>query len=162
VRRPPSLLICGEIRVRDLERSERFYRALGLRRVAGGTMEDGSELAWMRDPVTRQAVELYRVSRRSHLYEAFRTARRHDTRLLFAVSDIAAAVRRLRRAGSRVTVDFVEAGVRIIFAEDPDGNLLELVGWVDTEARKRRLPPLSNLPVRAARRRPGGRGAKRA
>jgi catechol 2,3-dioxygenase-like lactoylglutathione lyase family enzyme len=137
--------------VRDLGRSERIYRALGLRRVAGGTMEDGSELAWMRDPVTRQAVELYRVSRRSRLYEPFRSARRHDTRLLFAVTDIAAAVRRLRRAGSRVTVDFAESGVRIIFARDPDGNLLEFVGWIDTDARKRRPPPLSNLPARAAR-----------
>jgi len=141
----PALLICSELRVRDLTRSLRFYRALGLRCVARWTMQDGEELAWVKDPQTGQVVELYFVPRRSRFYSPFRRAPGLHTPLLFSLRDVRSVLPRLLRLGAKVVVDFEEREVRILFVRDLDGSLLELVGWTDSARRSHRAPPLREL-----------------
>lgn len=143
-RRAP-ILVCSELRVRDLDRAIRFYRALNLRPIARWTMKTGEELAWLRDPNSAHVVELYRVPRRSRFDEPFRSVRRFDTRLLFSARDVTPTLARLRRLGATVRVDFEDGETRLVFLNDPDGNLLELVGWSSTARRRHREPPLASF-----------------
>ena len=138
------LFVCTDVRVRALARSVRFYRALGLVPVAEGTMEDGTELAWLRDRRTGQLVELFRLSRRSPLYRPFGRRALLERALIFAVPDVARLVPRLRGLGARVVREFRDGSVRLTFLHDPDGTLVELVSWADPKARGR-PPPMARL-----------------
>ncbi|HTT16557.1 MAG TPA: VOC family protein [Thermoplasmata archaeon] len=142
--RDAPTLVCSEIRVRNLARAERFYRALGLRPVARWTMENGERLLWLRDRRSRQLLELYQVPRRSRLFEPMRSTRRFDTRLVFSVLRAGPLLRRLERHGGRVRVDFTEGDVRLTFLADPEGTLIELVSRPDG-VRSPRTVPLAAL-----------------
>ena len=76
-------LIYSEIRVRNLERSVRFYRALGLVPKSRGRMEDGTSFVWVWDKKTRQLVELWNAPRGSQFFEPFRIGKMFDPRLAF-------------------------------------------------------------------------------
>jgi len=153
VTRDGPRLVASQIRVTDLSRTVRSLRALGLRTVATWTMADGERLAWLRDPLTGQMVELYWVPRRSRFYEPYGRPRRFDTPLLFALRDATPVLARLRRRGAAVPVDFEEGDVRITFVREPGGVLFELVSWSRAAKPRPAGPPLRRL-GRAARRRP--------
>lgn len=124
-------------------------------------MTIGEELAWLRDPSTRQLVELYRVPKGSPLYEPFPSPRRFATPLLFSVRDIDPLIARLRRIGARVRVDFVDGEVRLVFLTDPDGTLVELVGWTPAARTAHREPPLHDLALPPHAERPRRSRARR-
>lgn len=146
-------LICSEVRVRNLPRAVRFYRALGLGPVTKGRMNDGTKFVWVRDPKTRQLLELYYLPPRSRLYRPFRARDRLDPQPMFGVQHAKPLLARLRRLGASVVTDFQEGNFRLTLVRDPDGTCLELVSWT-TEARKtHRDPPLLGL-VLARKRRP--------
>lgn len=115
-------------------------------------MKTGERLAWLRHPGTGQLVELYCVPKGSRFYEPFRSVRLYDTRLLFSVQEVEPLLRRLRRLQATVRVSFDEGETRLVFLDDPDGNLIELAGWIPASKRKHRTPPLIQL-VRPSRRR---------
>jgi len=139
------VLICSQLRVRQISRAERFYGILGLRRVGKYAMGDGQQLVWLRCPRTGQIVELYYVPRGSRFFEPPPPRGRFETPLLFSVSNSDALLRRLRKFGTRVRADFVEEGVRIRFATDPDGNLVELLSWADGSPHAPEEVPLIQL-----------------
>jgi len=149
------------MRVGDLDRSARFYRALGLRPVARWTMEDGERLLWLRDETTRQLLELFWVPRGSRFYEPLRASRRFSTPLLFSARNVGPIVSRLRRLGSRVRADFEEGENRIVFVTDPDGTPIELVGWTDPSRARYARAPLVGLVLSRGRGRRQHRAAPR-
>jgi catechol 2,3-dioxygenase-like lactoylglutathione lyase family enzyme len=154
--RAPALLIASQLRVRDLAVSRRFYRVLGLRPLAHGLMADGERLLWLGDRLTHQIVELYSVPPGSRFHERRRPPPRYHTPLLFAVNNPDRLCAALLRAGGRLPVDFEEGEVRIRFVRDPDGHLVELVGW---RTARPGPPPLVSLLRRVRGTRQGrGRG----
>lgn len=140
--RSRPILIYSEIRVRNLPRALRFYRAVGLTPATKGRMSDGTRLVWLRDRRTRHLLELYYVPPRSPLYRPFQRPARPDPQLTFTVRDAGPLLAQLRRLGARVTEDFQEGPYRLTFVLDPDGNCLELVSWTAGAVRAHRDPPL--------------------
>lgn len=136
------VLIYSEVRVRDIARALRFYRALGLRLAAKGRMSDGTALVWLRDPTTRHLLELYYVPPRSPVYKPFPGPGRRDPQLTFTLRNAGPLLARLRRLGARVTEDFHEGEYRLTFVRDPDGNCLELVSWMTVSEKAHRDRPL--------------------
>jgi len=123
------------IRVRDLERSVRFYTdGLGLRRGPTGRMAAGGTWQELNDPETGAVLEL-------NFYPGEPPYREGDEldHLGFRVDDLEAAVRRLERLGARVRIpSFAEGDTRLAFLSDPDGVWIELF-----ERRADDVPPTS-------------------
>jgi catechol 2,3-dioxygenase-like lactoylglutathione lyase family enzyme len=123
------------IRVRDLERSRRFY-STGLGLVAGrtGRMAAGGVWLEMNDPESRATLEL-------NFYPdqpAYREGDELD-HLGFAVPDLDDSVRRLTELGARVRIPpFRDGDVRLAFLSDPDGVWIELSQPVGSDS-----PPTS-------------------
>jgi catechol 2,3-dioxygenase-like lactoylglutathione lyase family enzyme len=143
--RPVATFICSDIRVRNLVRALRFYRALGLRTVAKGRMGDGTTLAWLRDNGTGQLLELFQLSPRSPLYKPFRLRSRVENSLIFSLPDVNALIPRLRRKGAKVLSDFEDGDVRLTFVRDPDGTLLEFLSWAREAKGTHARSPLLNV-----------------
>lgn len=137
-----AALACTDVRVNDLVRSVRFYRRLGLAVVARHRMADGTRIVWMRDPATRQVLELYRLDANAPLYEPFRPSGDPQSSLIFGVVDTDAIVPDLLRLGARPVAEFEQAGVRFVFLRDPNGKRLELLSWTHPRGR---APPLTHL-----------------
>jgi catechol 2,3-dioxygenase-like lactoylglutathione lyase family enzyme len=125
---PPALRYrYAGIRVRDLDRSLRFYQALGFRVRRRGTMEHGG--IWVHLALPRQVprLELNFYPKGTRFYERYRTGSELD-HLGFAVRDVSAWVRRMRRAGGRVAVRFTETHESLAYLKDPDGIWIEFYG----------------------------------
>ncbi len=123
------------IRVRDLERSTRFYcEGLGLRRGATGRMAAGGTWRELVDPTSGAVLEL-------NFYPGEPPFREGDEldHLGFRVEDLDATVRRLEALGARVRIAaFDEGDERLAFLSDPDGVWVELY-----ERRAADVPPTS-------------------
>ncbi len=123
------------IRVRDLERSVRFYvEGLGLRRGPQGRMAAGGVWLELHDPESRAVLEL-------NFYPGEPPYREGDEldHLGFRVDDLEASVRRLVDLGARVRIPaFSEGSTRLAFLSDPDGIWVELY-----EASADEVPPAS-------------------
>jgi catechol 2,3-dioxygenase-like lactoylglutathione lyase family enzyme len=111
------------IRVRDLERSRRFYvDGLGLRPGASGRMAAGGIWEELQDPGSGAVLEL-------NYYPDDPPYREGDEldHLGFAVHGLDAALARLIGLGARIRIPpFREGEVRLAFLSDPDGVWLEL------------------------------------
>jgi len=129
------------LRVRNLERSIRFYRALGFRQTMRMKSALG-EFAQLEYPRSGFTIELNYFPRGSRVYEPLRRGTEID-HFGFEVGDVDACVTRLRRVGGKVkskphncgiiihrggaTHDNWEDG-RAAFVADPDGIWIELLG----------------------------------
>jgi len=131
----PHLLYSG-IRVRDMKRSMKFYAALGLRPSMKGQMKHGGEWVWMRDPKTKQIVELNWYPRTSEYYEGWRSGVEMD-HLGWSVRDVVPLLAKFKRLGARVKADFVQGNVRLTFVEDRDGIWHEFLSWTERGRRVR-------------------------
>ena len=141
----PYLLYSG-IRVRNIERSLAFYRALGLRPAMRGTMAHGGTWIWLRDRRTRQILELNYYSPRNPHYERYRSGSEMD-HLGWTVRDVNPILRRLRRLGHPPVLDFTNGNVRLTFVKDPDGVWLEFLSWVPVARKRRKDPPAFRVVV---------------
>ncbi len=123
------------VRVRDLERSVRFYtEGLGLRRGPRGRMAAGGLWQELTDPESGAVLEL-------NYYPGDPPYREGDEldHLGFRVDELPAVVTRLEALGARVRIPaFVDGDVQLVFLTDPDGIWIEL--WTPREAD---LPPTS-------------------
>ena len=123
------------IRVRDLERSRRFYcEGLGLRRHSSGRMAAGGIWETLEDPESKAQLEL-------NFYPDAPPFREGDEldHLGFRVEGLDAAVERLKALGGKVRIaPFREGDERLVFLSDPDGIWVEL--W---EAEAPDEPPAS-------------------
>lgn len=124
------------LRVRDLDRSIRFYRALGFRQTLR-LKTDLGEAAQLEHPTNKFTIELNRFRRGTWAWEPLRRGTELD-HLGFEVGDVDAMVNRLVRVGGRVKVTAFDTGIlihgkgqfngRAAYVADSDGVWIELMG----------------------------------
>jgi lactoylglutathione lyase len=111
------------IRVRDLDRSRRFYTdGLGLRPAGSRRTATGGRWERLEDPESGAVLEL------NHYPDspAYREGDELD-HLAFRVDDVTAQVDRLVRLGGELRVPVTEEdGLRLAFVSDPDGVWIKL------------------------------------
>lgn len=124
------------LRVRNLDRAIRFYRALGFRPILRSRTSLG-EFAQLEHPVHQFTIELNRFRPGSWHYEPYKRGSEMD-HFGFWVDDVDAWVRKLRRLGGRVRIPPYDTGIvmprrpvfkgRAAYLADPDGIWVELMG----------------------------------
>ena len=124
------------LRVRNLDRSIRFYKALGFRQTL--RLRTGlGEAAQLEHPSNGFTLELNHFKRGTWAWEPVRRGTELD-HLGFEVQDVDQLVRRLLRAGGTVKVEPYDTGIlihgkgqfrgRAAYVSDPDGVWIELMG----------------------------------
>ena len=133
--KPSIRFMYAGIRVRSLARSLRFYRGLGFRVDRRGRMEHGGQWVHLVLPPGPQMLELNYYPKGNRFAEPFRKGTELD-HLGFGVEDVDLWVRKARRLGARLMVDFSETHERIAYVRDPDGVWVEFCG-----PPKKKAPP---------------------
>jgi lactoylglutathione lyase len=118
------------IRVKDLEKSIRFYReALGFKIVLKGKMvaHEGTYVQ-MKTPTGKQILELNYYPKTSKFYEDYVNGSELDHIGLY-VSNVREQYKRLVRFGCKSAVEpFSQGSWVLAFVKDPNGIWLELIG----------------------------------
>jgi lactoylglutathione lyase len=123
------------IRVRDLERSIRFYGKLGMKVRFRGKMAHGGEFVHLSFPGSVVRLELNYYPEGNKFYTPWGPGAEFD-HLGFYASDADAVLAKLRRAGATTLIPtWTEPSGRIGYVNDPDGVTLEVF---DSKARPRR------------------------
>ena len=116
------------IQVRDLSRSLKFYRYLGLRIKRRGTMSHRGKWVHLMDPKTRQMLELNWYPKGSKFYEKYRNGSELD-HIGFIVDDAVKWFDLLVRRGAKPAADpFGDVNETLAYVKDPDGIWIELIG----------------------------------
>ena len=125
------------IRVRNLERSLRFYKkTMGMRETLRGRMKAGGIFVQLRSPRSRQLLELNYYPPKAKYYERYDSGSELD-HLAFWTVDVDRRFKGLTSKGAKVAVKpFSEDGYRLAFVKDPDGLWLELIGLDRRTKRK--------------------------
>lgn len=90
-------------------------------------MEHGGRWVHLKIPGQPQMLELNFYPRGNRFYEPFHAGTELD-HLGFFVDDIDGWVKRARRVGGTLAVDFSETRERLAYVRDPDGIWIEFVG----------------------------------
>lgn len=115
------------IRVRELERSEKFYtELLGLKKATGGTMAHGGKWVLLEDPRSHQRLELNWYPPASPYATEYVAGEGLD-HIGFKVKDAASTVKKLVDKGaSPVLFPKDKDGIKgLYYLKDPDGNWIE-------------------------------------
>ena len=117
------------VRVRDLERSLDFYtKVMRLKKIHRGRMKAGGTFVQLRDPRSRQVLELNYYPKRAKYYERFKNGSELD-HLAFWERDVDKRYAELLANGASKAIEpFSEGGYRLAFVKDPDGIWIELLG----------------------------------
>jgi len=115
------------IRVHNLDRALRFYRALGFKIHARGRMGHGGEWVHLVFPGSRHWIELNYYPKSNRFYEPFRPGSEFD-HFGFYSPDVEGWRQKAVRAGGRVVEEFVDGRSRLVYVNDPDGVCLEVFG----------------------------------
>jgi catechol 2,3-dioxygenase-like lactoylglutathione lyase family enzyme len=127
------------IRVRDLRGSIAFYRALGFRIRARGTMAHGGKWVHLLFPGSHHRLELNFYPRGNRFYVPFRKGTEFD-HFGFYTPDVAGWLRTARRAGARLVEEFEDGKFRLVYVDDPNGVCLEAFGPTRPRKKKARKP----------------------
>ncbi|MCI4326707.1 MAG: VOC family protein [Thermoplasmata archaeon] len=128
------------LRVRRMEPSLAFYRKLGFRIEARGTMGHGGEWAHLRFPGSPQRLELNFYPKGNEFYEPFKVGTQFD-HLGFFAKDPLAWKRTALRAGAKPAAEFVDGKSRLVYVQDPDGNWIEAFGPATPPKRRKSTKP---------------------
>ena len=116
------------IEVRELRRSLKFYRLLGLKISHRGTMAHGGKYVHMRDPSSGQRLELNWYPKRSRFYQKYKNGSELD-HIGFIVDDSEKWFNVLVRQGARPAArPFGDESETLAYVKDPDGIWIELIG----------------------------------
>lgn len=116
------------LRVRNLARSLRFYRAIGFRVKARGTMAHGGKWVHLTHRGSPQRLELNFYPRSNRFWTPWSTGTEFD-HLGFFVDDVDYWFGRLQRQGAKVAArPWTEGRSRLAYLKDPDGNWIEIFG----------------------------------
>ncbi len=131
------------LRVRNLDRSIRFYKALGFSQTLRAKTSIG-EFAQLEHPKGRFTIELNRFRRGTSVWERYRKGSEMD-HFGFWVDDVDLWVRKLLDVGGKVKVRPYNTGIvipprpifngRAAYMADPDGIWIELMGPAKRQAR---------------------------
>lgn len=109
------------IRVRDLDRSLKFYtQVFGMRVVGRGTMLHGGRYVHLKGPGSAQRLELNWYPEGSRFYTRYRKGDEMD-HLAFVVDDVRKAYTELTRKGAKLAVPPSESKGTEVNVQDPDG-----------------------------------------
>jgi catechol 2,3-dioxygenase-like lactoylglutathione lyase family enzyme len=122
-------LVYAGLRVRDLNRSLRFYRKMGFRVFRRGVMDHGGKWVHLSFPGALQRVELNFYPRSNRYYTPLRKGTEFD-HFGFRVSNVEAWEAELRRRKLPIVARVREPHENIVYTRDPDGNWLEFFGPV--------------------------------
>ncbi len=126
------------IQVRDLRRSLRFYRSLGLRVSHRGTMAHGGRWVHLTDPKTKQRLELNWYPKGSRFYEPYRSGSELD-HIGFIVDDAVKWFQLLVKRGAKPAASpFGDESETLAYVKDPDGIWIELIGPGRKQAAKKK------------------------
>jgi catechol 2,3-dioxygenase-like lactoylglutathione lyase family enzyme len=136
---PPKIrFLYAGVRVRDLERSIRFYTEFGMKVVTRGTMSHGGEYVHLAFPRSPVRLELNYYPEGNKFYTPWKEGAEFD-HLGFYATDARGALAKLRKAGG---VDAIpawdEPTSHIGYVNDPDGVTIEVFGPLKAPRRKRR------------------------
>ena len=116
------------IQVRDLRRSLRFYRFLGLKVSNRGTMEHGGRWVHLTDSSKKQRLELNWYPKGSRFYEKYRNGSELD-HIGFKVDDAVKWFNLLVRRGAEPAAKpFGDELETLAYVKDPDGVWIEFIG----------------------------------
>jgi catechol 2,3-dioxygenase-like lactoylglutathione lyase family enzyme len=121
--------IYSGIRVRNLDRSLRFYRRLGFRVFRRGTMGHGGKWVHLIFPGAHERIELNFYPRSNRYYTPPRRGTEFD-HFGFRVSNVEGWERSLRAKRFPIVARIREPHENIVYTRDPDGNWLEFFGPV--------------------------------
>lgn len=134
------------LRVRNLDRSIRFYKALGFRQTLRSRTPIG-DFAQLEHPKNRFTIELNRFRKGSWAGEAYKKGSEMD-HFGFWVDDVDSWVRRLCRVGGKVRFRPFNGEIvipprppfqgRAAYVTDPDGIWIELMGPKKRRAFRRK------------------------
>ena len=115
------------IRVRDLDRSKRFYvDILGMKKISLGKMPHGGRYVHLKSPGSPQRLELNWYPKGSRFYKKYARGEELD-HLAFSVRDVKQAYEELVKKGVQVAVKPSEAKGTEVYIKDPDGIWIELL-----------------------------------
>ena len=116
------------IQVRELRRSLRFYRSLGLKVTNRGTMAHGGKWVQMKESSTGQKLELNWYPKRSRFYERYKNGSELD-HIGFIVDDVEKWFKLLIKRGAKPAAKpFGDESETLAYVKDPDGIWIELIG----------------------------------
>jgi len=116
------------IQVRDLPRSLKFYRSLGLKVTHRGTMAHGGKWIQMKESSTGQKLELNWYPKRSRFYERYKNGSELD-HIGFIVDDAEKWFKLLVKRGAKPAArPFGDESETLAYVKDPDGIWIELIG----------------------------------
>jgi catechol 2,3-dioxygenase-like lactoylglutathione lyase family enzyme len=115
------------IRVRNLERSEQFYRRIGFRVVKRGGFSHGGKWVHLVFPKSAHRLELNYYPKGTPFYEPFRPGTEFD-HFGFYVSNPRRWLRSVVKAGATPVVGFVDGPAWLLYVKDPDGVWIAACG----------------------------------
>ena len=116
------------IQVRELRRSLRFYRSLGLKVTHRGTMAHGGKWVHLKDPASGQRLELNWYPKGTRFYERYKNGSELD-HIGFVVDDAVRWFKLLVKRGARPAArPFGDESETLAYVKDPDGIWIELIG----------------------------------
>ena len=127
VKRKIRLYYSG-IQVRDLRKSLKFYRFLGLKISHRGTMDHGGKWVQLTDASTKQKLELNWYPKGSRFYEKYRNGSELD-HIGFIVDDAVKWFNLLVKRGAKPAAKpFGNERESLAYVKDPDEVWIELIG----------------------------------
>jgi catechol 2,3-dioxygenase-like lactoylglutathione lyase family enzyme len=139
------------IRVRDLERSVRFYRRMGFRVLKRGWFSHGGKWVHLVFPGSPHRLELNYYPEGTAFYRPFRAGEEFD-HFGFYVSNPQRWLRSALRAGATPAVGFVDGPAQLLFVKDPDGVWLGCCGPSSPGSLPHLLPSLRSRPDKSKKR----------
>jgi len=116
------------IQVRQLSRSLRFYRSLGLKVSHRGTAAHGGKWVHMKDPSSGQSLELNWYPKGSRFYERYKNGSELD-HIGFIVDDAVKWFKLLIKRGAKPAAKPLgDEAETLAYVKDPDGIWIELIG----------------------------------
>jgi catechol 2,3-dioxygenase-like lactoylglutathione lyase family enzyme len=116
------------IEVRELRRSLRFYRSLGLKVSHRGTMPHGGKWVHLKDPSSGQRLELNWYPKGSRFHERYKNGSELD-HIGFMVDDAEKWFKFLVKRSARPAAGpFGDESETLAYVKDPDGIWIELIG----------------------------------
>lgn len=139
-RKPKIRFLYTGVRVRDLERSVKFYKGMGMRELFRGKMDHGGQFVHLAFPGSYVRLELNYYPKENRFYQPWGPGAEFD-HLGFYVDDADRWIAKTKRAGATEAIPaWTEARSRIGYVNDLDGVTLEFFSTLPKRRKAARRP----------------------